>query len=249
MKNSLITYIKQRFNPILYIGFTLYIFFFSIPFTHVNKVSFVCLAYLFLFLFVFRLYDDLMNTNKDTGLPNRDYTNDKIRNTLVKYLIGFAILLLSFSAIISIWLGLFVLIFVVLNHFFYLIFKGNNIRAILPLLKYPIICAFIQFFIVPKLSVNHELVHSSVSLFFIMVTFESLEDSKFIIPIRFSYLLQFFSLSLIFLLKYLNTESQILFSLLLLCSLILTFFRIKLFPYLFLLFVLILKLFISNYVV
>ena len=82
----------------------------------------ILLIFVFLTLFVFRLYDDLMQVHYDAVKPNRDYAKVESRKILFKYLIVFIFLLVSLLALYSIWLGLLMLSFIIINHLFYLIF-------------------------------------------------------------------------------------------------------------------------------
>src|ERR687893_2739039 len=85
----LATYIRQRIRPFLIIGLGIFIFFFSRPVSAFNVRSFVSFVLLIAFLFVFRLYDDLLQSRNDKGKPDRDYTEPAARKTLLYYLIAF----------------------------------------------------------------------------------------------------------------------------------------------------------------
>src|SRR5918997_6015105 len=85
----LATYVQQRIRPFLIIGLGIFIFFFSRPVSAFNVRSFVPFVLLIAFLFVFRLYDDLLQFRNDKGKPDRTYTETAARKTLLYFLIAF----------------------------------------------------------------------------------------------------------------------------------------------------------------
>src|SRR5918992_2982612 len=97
----LATYVRQRIRPFLIIGLGIFIFFFSRPVSVFNVRSFVSFVLLIAFLFVFRLYDDLLQSRNDEGKPGRSYTEAAARKTLLYYLMAFLGFLLCIAIIIS----------------------------------------------------------------------------------------------------------------------------------------------------
>lgn len=249
MKSELIIYIKQRFNLALFTGLALYIFLFNVPLKYLNIQSLVALGILLFSLFVLRLYDDLMQFKYDKGKPNRNYTQLEIRNILFIYWIILAIVLLGLAALISVKLSLTILTFLILNHVIYLLLINlKKIASILPLLKYLVFCGVLQVFYSSKMGIDFPMIASSGALFFVFLTYETLEDPGFIFPFRFNYVFQIISYILILFLKP-ELTILLLMVIFLSISLLSVYFKTFKFPYLFLLLILFFKFIITNYVI
>jgi hypothetical protein len=206
----------------------------------------VAFVFLIAFLFVFRLYDDLLQARNDLGKPDRDYTESPARETLRYVLIVLFGILLGIAAIISVYLALCLFCFITINHLIYVsLIDHKTASGFLPLLKYPFVYLLLQFSELSALAIGPQIVFPAIALFFAFIAFESMEDRTFPVPIKYSYVLQFLSFALIAVGK-VNGISIIAFSLLLSLTMVWTFFRMKAYPYVFLLLFLVFKTIIDN---
>lgn len=216
------------------IGLGVFIFLFSRPVSAFNVRSFVSFVLLIAFLFVFRLYDDLLQARNDEGKQHRNYTETSARKTLLYFLIAFLGILLCIAIFISVYLAFLLFCFIAINHLLYLLLINNKtVSGFLPLLKYPFVFFLLQFSDLSAPVIGAQLVFHAIALFFAFVAFESMEDKIFPVPIKYSYVLQILSFALIFVWK-VNGISILTFSLLLSLSIIWTFFRMKAHPYMYL---------------
>jgi len=246
VSNALTTYIEQRIQPLRLMALGIFIFLFGRPAPEFKVGSFISFVLLLVFLLVFRLYDDLMQTNNDRGKPNRSYTDPAVRKTLFYYLICFFCLLLAIAFYISNYLAAFLFCFITVNHLLYLLLITNKTGAgLLPLLKYPFIFILLQASDFSALSIGEHIVFPALSLFLAFVAFESMEDKTFPIPIKYSYLLQTLSFILLLAVK-INVLNILIFFLLLVLSFVWNFFKMKAYPYLFLLCLLVSRILIDQ---
>jgi len=228
------------------IGLGIFIFFFSRPVSVFNVYSFVSFVLLISFLFVFRLYDDLLQARNDKGKPDRNYTETAARKTLLYFLSAFLGILLCIAIFISVYLAFLLFCFITINHLLYLLLINNKTASgLLPLLKYPFVYILLQFSDHSALVIGPQHVFLAISLFFAFVAFESMEDKTFAVPIKYSYVLQILSFALIFVWK-VNGISILSFSFLLSLSIVWTFFRMKAHPYMYLLCFLVFKIMIDE---
>lgn len=246
VSSILATYIRQRIRPFLMIGLGIFIFLFSRPVSVFNVRSFASFVFLFAFLFVFRLYDDLLQYRNDQGKPDRNYTETAARKTLLHCLIAFLGILLCFAILISVYPAFLLFCFITINHLLYLLLINNKAASgFLPLLKYPFVYILLQFSDLAAPVIGAQLVSLAISLFSAFVAFESMEDESFPVPIKYSYVLQVLSFALIFVWK-VTGISTLSFSLLLSSSMAWTFFRMKAHPYVYLLCFLVFKIMIDE---
>ncbi len=244
--NILATYIQQRIRPFLLIGLGIFVFFFSRPVSVFNVRSLVSFVLLIAFLFVFRLYDDLLQARNDKGKPDRDYTEPAARKTLLYFLIAFLGILLCIAIFISVYSAFLLFCFITINHLLYLLLINNKTASgLLPLLKYPFVYILLQFSDLSAPVIGAQHAFFAISLFFAFVAFESMEDKTFPIKIKYSYVLQVLSFALIFVWK-VNGFSILSFTLLLSLSMVWTVFRMKAHPYMYLLCFLISKIVIDE---
>ncbi len=228
------------------IGLGIFIFFFSRPVSVFNVRSFASFVFLIAFLFVFRLYDDLLQSRNDKGKPDRNYTETAARKTLLYFLIAFLGILLCIAILISVYPAFLLFCFITINHLLYsLLINNKTASGLLPLLKYPFVYILLQFTDLSALVIGAQLVFLATSLFLAFVAFESMEDKTFPVPIKYSYVLQTLSFALIFVWK-VNGISILSFSLLLSLSMVWTFFRMKAHPYMYLLCFLVFKIMIDE---
>jgi hypothetical protein len=244
--STLATYIRQRISPFLMIGLGIFILFFSRPVSVFNVRSFVSFVLLIAFLFVFRLYDDLLQSRNDKGKPGRSYTEAAARKTLLYYLLAFLGLLSCVAVFISVYPAFLLFCFITINHLLYLLLINNGTASgFLPLLKYPFVYILLQFSDLSRPVIGAQHVVLAASLFSAFVAFESIEDETFPVPIKYSYVLQILSFALILVWK-VNGISILSFSLLLSLSMLWTFFRMKAHPYVYLLCFLVFKIMIDE---
>ncbi len=246
VSNALTTYLRQRFQPPRLIILAIFIFLFSRPAPEFKTGSFISFVLLMGFLLVFRLYDDLMQADNDRGKPDRNYTDPAERKTLFYYLICFFCLLSGIAFYVSNYLALLFFCFITVNHLLYILCITNKIGAgLLPLLKYPFVFFLLQFSDFSTLTIGEHIVLPALSLFLAFVAFESMEDKTFPIPSKYSCFWQVFSFILILAGK-LNGLSILTFFLLLSLSLVWHFFKIKAYPYQFLLCFLVFRMLIDQ---
>ncbi len=224
----------------------IFIFLFSRPAPEFKGSSFLSFVLLMAFLLVFRLYDDLMQADNDRGKPDRSYTEPVARKILFYYLICFFCLLLGLAFYISNYPAAFLLCFIAVNHLLYLLFITSKTGAgLLPLLKYPFVFVLLQVSDFSAFTINEPTVFPALALFLAFVAFESMEDKTFPIPIKYSYFLQVLSFTLILAGK-VNGLSILTFFLWLALSLVWNFFKMKAYPYLYLLFFLVFRILIDQ---
>ena len=131
--------------------------------------SLVQTIFVFAFLVIIRLYDDLFSAKVDAGLPDRSYTDPEIHKELSKVLVVCIVLIAAIVAFLSEGLGLYLLIFWVVNTILYATcFKYNSIQLLLPLLKYP--------FVVLVLSQTFSWAQLGLILAFVL--YEQLDNNK-----------------------------------------------------------------------
>jgi hypothetical protein len=228
------------------IGLGIFLYFFSRPVSVFNVRSLVSFVLLIAFLFVFRLYDDLLQSRNDKGKPNRNYTEHATRKILLYYLITFLVLLVCVAIFISVYFAFLLFCFITVNHLLYLLLINNKTAAgLLPLLKYPFVYLLLQLTDLSAPVIGAQLVALAISLFFAFVAFESMEDETFPVPIKYSYVLQILAFALILVWK-VNGIGILSFSLLLSLSMVWTFFRMKAHPYMYLLCFLVFKIMIDE---
>jgi hypothetical protein len=228
------------------IGLGIFIFFFSRPVSLIKVGSFVSFVLLIAFLFVFRLYDDLLQARNDKWKPDRNYTDMAARKTLSYYLIAFFGILLCVAAFISVYLACLLFFFITINHLLYLLLIDKKTASgLLPLLKYPFIYILLQFSDLSAPVIRTQLVFRAISLFLAFVAFESMEDETFPIPIKYSYVLQIVAFALICV-GNVNGIGILSFFLLLSLSMVWTFFRMNAHPFMYLLCLLVFKLIIDE---
>ncbi len=246
VSNILATYIQQRIHPLSMIGLGIFIFFFSRPVSVLNVRSFVSFVLLIAFLFIFRLYDDLLQSRNDKGKPDRNYTETAARKTLLYVLIAFLGIFLCIAILISVYPAFLLFCFMTINHLLYLLLINNKTASgLLPLLKYPFAYILLQFSDLSAPDMGVQLVVLAISLFFAFVAFDTMEDKTFPVPIKYSYVFQILSFAFIFVWK-VNDISIISFSLLLSLSMVWTFVRMRAYPYMYLLCVLVFKIMIDE---
>jgi hypothetical protein len=228
------------------IGLGIFILFFSRPVSAFNLRSVASFVFLIAFLFVFRLYDDLLQSRNDKGKPERNYTETAARKTLLYFLIAFLVSLLCIAILVSVYTAFLLFCFITINHLLYLLLINNRTASgFLPLLKYPFVYILLQFSELAAPAIRTQLLFLATSLFSAFVAFESMEDESFPIPIKYSYVLQILSFALIFVWK-VDGISTLSFSLLLSSSMVWTFFRMKAHPYVYLLCFLVFKIMIDE---
>src|SRR5829696_5005976 len=161
----LATYIRQRIRPFLMIGLGIFLYFFSRPVSVFNVRSLVSFVLLIAFLFVFRLYDDLLQSRNDKGKPDRNYTEPAARKILLYYLIAFLGTLLCIAIFISVYFAFLLVCFITINHLLYLLLINNKTASgLLPLLKYPFVYILLQLTDLSALVIGTQRVSLAISL-------------------------------------------------------------------------------------
>ena len=192
MIQTLSAYIQQRYNPFLFGGLALYLLLFSyMPGVQAGALL-MFVPYLMALLFIFRLYDDVMQHEHDASKTERMTTNPHARKLLFRAVLILLGILLVLIGIQSLTLTVLLLVFFLINHILYRIcIKSKTLAGYLPLLKYP----FFVFLITASMGAETNGVEysSMASIFMAFVVFEKLTDSTFALPVRFSYILHILS--------------------------------------------------------
>lgn len=228
------------------VGLAIFLFSFSYPLHVFNGRSLAVFGLLIGFLLVFRLYDDLLQAQNDLGKPDRDHTAAPARRSLFQVLFVCFGILLGFAALVNVRLALLLFCFITVNHLLYSLLVNHKAAAgFLPLVKYPFVYLLLQSADPLALTLAAQFVLPTIGLFFAFVAFESLEDRTFVVPIKYSYILQFLSLALIAV-GQVNKIGLLSFSLLFALSMLWTFFRLKAYPYVYMFCFLVLKIVVDK---
>lgn len=199
MLNNILTYRKQRVGFLKFFGLSLFLLFYALKWEQIKAGYWPLIVPVFILLFLFRLYDDLMQWKNDLSKDHRNYTDPQTRRSLIKFWIP-AIILVSIGVMaFSTMTGMLLSAFVLLNHLLYLIFVRNRFMAlILPLIKYPIFILLLIFYANGKDQIDHQLLISAVSVFIAFTAFESMDDALFDKDWRVTSLLQFSTFFVLF---------------------------------------------------
>lgn len=239
---ELATYIRQRINPLVLVGTGVFVFLFSLPVSQINPRSIVWFVFLIVFLFVFRLYDDILQANSDIGKPDRNYTDVAVRKKLSILLIVFFVILLVFASFLSWYVAVILLAFIGMNHVLYsLLINDKTASGFLPLIKYPFAYVVLQLSEPATSHFGILVLLPPVSLFIAFVVFESIDDQAFPVRAKYAGFLQISSFVLILLGRF-NGTVAIAGTVLLSLSLISGFLRTRASSYLYFLCFLIFKL-------
>jgi hypothetical protein len=141
--NKLLKYRQQRFKIWPFLSLSVLILLLSKNNIKFGIMDAYVLIQILVFLFSMRLYDDLKNAAFDFGKPNRDYTLKENKADLTKSLI-----VTSIIAVLLHWNNtsntVLLVAFFISNHLLYfLFFKHEKGRFILPLIKYAFIVSLI----------------------------------------------------------------------------------------------------------
>lgn len=246
VNNVFFTYIKQRLNVSLFLSLTIYLIAFGNLKILRSIDLFIYIPFIFNYLTTLRLYDDLMQHEFDKEKPNRNYTDITTRKSLSYYLVILFIITALSSFFISPLIGIISLSFLILNHLLYLLLlKVHKINTILPLLKYPFIVYLLYLSEDPAILVNSEVITLTAVILTAFITFECMQDDKFIIKGKFALTIQ--SLSFLFLLiNWHETKLLIATITALMISGVLNLIKMKGYPYIFMVLLLLTKLYITN---
>jgi hypothetical protein len=176
---SFLVYLKQRFNILLFALLSVYLLGFSKSVFHFGTYDAWSVFFLFFFLFIMRLYEDLRNSWNHRNIPNRIYTDDSAAEELFYMLITLCILYLSFLSVADLKAAVSTLCFIAFNHFTYLaFFNRKKFRFYLPLLKFPFIIIILR----------GGFTWNAVAVFFLFLCFEMADDDSFPGRVRLKYL-------------------------------------------------------------
>lgn len=149
---------------------SLFLILLSLQELKISQFHVLSLPFVFLFLIVMRLFDDIASAEVDKAKENRIYTTVCVKNELKRVLIALHLILLGVLSIFDIQRALLLLLFFALNQLLYsFLFKRAKCRYFLPLFKYP----FVVFLL------NFELSYQLVAVYFAFVIFEMLDDKTF----------------------------------------------------------------------
>ena len=211
VKNNLPTYIKQRFNVLIFAALSFYMILFAKNLqlewvTFIKDFSFLMFAF-----FSLRLYDDLQQWEIDFEKPNRNYTEANTRRSLISYVIILFLITGALGALISNRIAIGFITFVILNHllYFFLLKKGK-FHTLLPLVKYPIL---LYLLLISNTESSTSIIIQNwqiiLSLFFAFIRMESMNDEAFILNSRQTILFNLISFALL-LQGHLNDKTLIL---------------------------------------
>lgn len=248
MKNILLKYIEQRYSIVLFLSLSTYIYLFSSSVNNFHVISIFHILFVFFCLLGLRLYDDLQQVEFDKEKLNRDYTRSEKIPVLTNYLLLILCLILGLAYFIDNITFIVLLSFLLFNHLLYYLFlKNDSIRTLLPLLKYPFLVFLISNFINGDSSNYLESFVVSSIIFLGFLRFESLQDGTFLFNSRISVL--FHLLSIILFIPFLsNTNNFLVILLILMVSLLATMKTSLSGPYLYLILLLLIKIYLLDYV-
>lgn len=202
MKSDLITYIRQRFNPLLFAGLALFLLLLSFPLQALNGISLLLFVVILWLLFILRLFDDVMQSENDQKKPNRNYTEAAVKKRL-----GLLVALLMVVTVIGVscfdfFIGLVVAAFFVINGLAYRLLVHKKIYAdLLPFVKYPCIFLLMPLLYGGVYHVDLSITFRALALFFSLLVFESIDDRTFSLPLSIAPLFQAVSFLFLFLLQ------------------------------------------------
>jgi hypothetical protein len=173
--SCLIVYIRQRFNVLLFIGYSLFLLLFVKNNNSINLQDVYNLAFVFFTLFVFRLQDDLWSAAYDRQHhPTRVYLEE---NNYRKLLVIAILTTLIYLATLSFYTLVGASVLVVLILVSALLYKTTRTykagRVVIPLLKYPVILWILNHF---SLDLSTCLVY--ISSLLIVLSTDLLSESK-----------------------------------------------------------------------
>ena len=164
---------------------------YSQPPVRLSAQAAISLAFVLVFLIVFRLYDDLLQAPSDLGKPERSYTEPETGRTLTVCLFVLFAALLGFAYFLSPLAALVLFFFIGANHLLYRLFvRREAIAGFLPLLKYPVLYGLLQMAGPSAPGGNGAVLLFSAALFPAFVAFESLDDETFVVPRKYAGALQ-----------------------------------------------------------
>lgn len=220
--SDLLIYIKQRINLSVFILLTLFLILISKTQFSLGIDDGLHFILVFAFLFITRLYDDLQSAEEDIIKSDRNYTEEITKQVLIKWNILLALLFIILFSFIDRFQSIFVILFFVLNHLAYILFRHKNqIKVFLPLLKYSFICLYLM----------QTFDWIMVTVFLAMLTFEILEDETFPLARNIAYISG--TLSIVLLFSALELKQLVLMSSAIGLVLYIIKVRWKLAPYLF----------------
>lgn len=220
--NELFIYIRQRFNLLRFSALALLLIFISgYELNSIGDFIFQ-FAFVLLFLLCMRLYDDLWNAEIDKDKPERIYTDASVRPKL-KMATAVLMLICILSQIIHLQNLIYLISFFIINHsLYFLFFKNEKIRFVLPHLKYPFICFLM----------SSNAILTAPLILVVMLVFDLYNDKK--APFN-KYLIYPLSILSFILLYFMNTEHTPLFSAIgLLISIVIFYQKIRYAEYIYL---------------
>lgn len=179
MINDCITYLKQRFNLLLFSALAIYLILYSKNTVEISEVDFILFPFALVFLFIMRLYDDLWNESNDSE-KGRVYSNkDSAKN--LKGVLCLTLFVFLSSVFICDWrIGIITTVFFMINHllyFFFFTFKG--LSQLLPLLKYAVLTFVLSLHYNTTFIFDGLTLFPFLALFFAFIVFEILDDVDF----------------------------------------------------------------------
>ncbi len=178
MLQTIALYIRQRFSLFPFLAAFLMLYVNGLRWGIGEAVG--CFLYTMVLLFWFRLFDDIASREADAGKPDRIYLQEGPFQQLRRLLIPLAIALMAATFLYHAYAGILLGIWFVLQTLGYrFLCDRDGWRHILPLLKYPVIALLLWF---PSGSsaagsIGEMLV--CVSLLPTFVLFESLDDPSY----------------------------------------------------------------------
>ncbi len=170
----ILQYISTRFGIVKFTGFAFLLTMLGADKIYGVKFYFENFIFVFVSLFVFRLLDDVWSYYFDKiNHPNRIYIqNENIKSfTLITVILTILYQIILF--LISSSLGFTILFLFLFSNLLYSFFYRNqNVMAIIPLIKYPVLLwCILRFYI------STDVILLSISAFFMMLVFDFNEDN------------------------------------------------------------------------
>ncbi len=180
MLQSLLLYTKQRFSPVKFPLLALFLLLHAVGQTAMHLQHIYLFVLLLAILYLFRLFDDLASREVDAAKTNRIYTLDAPYRQLLRFCLGYALVLLLLLGMYHLQAGLLLLGFLLLNAAaYYVLFHKGQWRFVLPLLKYPFLCFLMLYMASAPATIASAQALSCLSLLPVFLLFESLSDPEF----------------------------------------------------------------------
>lgn len=181
MTKLLTSYINQRFQWRVYLSLTLYLIFYAIGGLNFENLTFLegilLIPLSMIFLFLFRIFDDLQNRKEDVIKKDRLYAVPSNvlyfkKVTIASFFILLNVTVLGFSKLLLPMLV--VLLFCAALYLFKPLLK--RFSFIIPLFKYPLFVFIIEYLIHGEITQNDLL--SGLALLFAFIAYELIEDKS-----------------------------------------------------------------------